>query len=106
MAVLPSRTGWNHIIGVGFLGGIGFTVSLFITELAYAGNDTVIDQSKIAVLVASILASAMGSAFILKAKAPIEPEVNGDLGPITYEELEATSPESLIATARDQHVAG
>ncbi|MDH3302929.1 MAG: Na+/H+ antiporter NhaA [Acidimicrobiia bacterium] len=104
VAALPSRTGWNHIIGVGFLGGIGFTVSLFITELAFEGNATTVDHSKIAVLSASILASALGAALLVRAKSPIEDDSNGDLGPITFEELDATVPEAMIASTREHNV--
>ncbi len=102
IAALPSKTGWSHVIGVGFLAGIGFTVSLFITELAFEGNEVAVDQSKIAVLTASIVASVLGSVLLVRAKSPVEPESNGDLGPITFDEFDATSPDSLIAAARDQ----
>ncbi len=105
IAALPSKTGWNHIIGVGFLAGIGFTVSLFITELAFEGNTIAVDHSKIAVLTASILASAIGAALLVRAKSPVDPETNGDLGPITFDELDATSPEAVIAGTRDHTVA-
>ena len=104
VAALPSRTGWNHIVGVGFLGGIGFTVSLFITDLAFEGNVAAVDHSKIAVLSASVLASALGATLLLRARPAVEADSNGDLGPITFEELDATSPEAVIAGAREQNV--
>jgi NhaA family Na+:H+ antiporter len=122
LAVLPAGTNWGHVIGVGFLGGIGFTVSLFITDLAYAGNQAIIDNSKIAVLVASVLASAFGAVMLLKfsgaatindedLKAVLADDFLQDdpqhglrkedlvhaVGPITYEELSATSADSFIA---------
>ncbi len=104
LAALPSRTGWSHVIGVGFLAGIGFTVSLFITDLAFEGNATAVDHSKIAVLTASILASVLGATLLVRARPPVEPESNGDLGPITFEELDATRPVSVVAPARDHTV--
>ena len=56
---LPSDFKWRHLIGTGFLGGIGFTMSVFITLLAY--NDTeVINLSKMAILIASLLAGITG----------------------------------------------
>jgi len=59
---LPEGMTWSRIIGAGFLGGIGFTMSIFITLLAF--NDAgIINNSKIAVLVASLIAGAAG--FIL-----------------------------------------
>lgn len=56
---LPADLKWKHIIGAGFLGGIGFTMSIFITLLAFS-NAEMIDQSKIAVLIASIVAGIIG----------------------------------------------
>lgn len=57
--VLPNAVNWKNIIGAGFLGGIGFTMSIFITLLAY-GDDFHIDSSKIAILIASLLAAVFG----------------------------------------------
>ena len=56
---LPDDLGLAHIFGVAILGGIGFTVSLFITDLAFRGQ--VIDDAKIGVLVASALAALLGT---------------------------------------------
>ena len=50
---------WRNITGAGFLRGIGFTMSIFITLLAYT-NDDLVNNSKIAVIVASILAGTIG----------------------------------------------
>lgn len=57
---LPADIGWRHIIGAGCLGGIGFTMSIFITNLAFAGNAEVINASKMAILAASLLAGGLG----------------------------------------------
>jgi NhaA family Na+:H+ antiporter len=57
---LPSDLAWRHIIGAGFLGGIGFTMSIFITNLAFPGERAVIESSKFAVLLASIAAGTVG----------------------------------------------
>jgi len=62
LAVLPEDLKWKHILGVGFLGGIGFTMSIFITLLAF-DNPAIINNSKIAILAASIIAGLAG--FIL-----------------------------------------
>jgi NhaA family Na+:H+ antiporter len=51
---LPNGVRWHHIVGAGILGGIGFTMSIFITNLAFAGNPAVISTSKMAVLSASL----------------------------------------------------
>ena len=63
---LPPGLGWRHVFGAGILGGIGFTMSIFITGLAFPGNPEVIDSSKIAILVAS-LAAGIGGLIWLRA---------------------------------------
>ena len=54
---------WNHIIGAGFLGGIGFTMSIFITLLAFK-NEVLVVDSKIAVLISSIVAGISGFIYL------------------------------------------
>lgn len=57
---LPSDLNWWHVIGAGILGGIGFTMSIFIANLAFTGNPETINASKIAILSASLLAGGTG----------------------------------------------
>lgn len=57
---LPSEVTWPHMIGAGLLGGIGFTISIFITNLAFEGQVDLINASKIAVFTASLLAGLIG----------------------------------------------
>ena len=57
---LPQDLGWRHVFGAGLLGGIGFTMSIFITNLAFDGNPGFIDASKIAILLASICSGGLG----------------------------------------------
>jgi len=57
---LPTGLNWKHIFGAGLLGGIGFTMSIFITNLAFVENPAVITASKIAVLLASSIAGLLG----------------------------------------------
>ena len=61
---LPKEINWKSVIGVGFLGGIGFTMSIFVTLLAF-DDFTIINNSKITILVASLLSGVIGF-FILK----------------------------------------
>jgi NhaA family Na+:H+ antiporter len=56
---LPRRTNWNHVIGLAFLAGIGFTVSLFITELAFV-DEFLTDSAKIGIFAGSILSGIVG----------------------------------------------
>jgi len=67
---LPKSLKWSHILGAGMLGGIGFTMSIFITILAFQDPETII-FSKIAILIASVLAGIFGFVYlkyILKKK--------------------------------------
>ena len=57
---LPADLRWPHIFGAGLLGGIGFTMSIFITNLAFAGNGSEINASKMAILLASLIAGTLG----------------------------------------------
>jgi Na+:H+ antiporter, NhaA family len=56
---LPGDIGWRDVIGVGFLGGIGFTMSIFIAMLAFDSPD-MINGAKAAILVASLAAGTAG----------------------------------------------
>ena len=62
VARLPDGVRWGHLIGVAALAGIGFTVSLFITGLAFPGARG--DTAKLAVLVASAFAAVLGSGLL------------------------------------------
>ncbi|HWT02742.1 MAG TPA: Na+/H+ antiporter NhaA [Pyrinomonadaceae bacterium] len=57
---LPLDLNWRHVFGAGLLGGIGFTMSIFITNLAFAGEAVVINASKMAILLASLTAGTAG----------------------------------------------
>ncbi len=57
---LPPDLNWRHVFGAGILGGIGFTMSIFITNLAFAGNAETINASKMAILLASLIAGSIG----------------------------------------------
>lgn len=60
LASLPKDTHWKHIIGVALLAGIGFTMSLFISGLAFK-NPEFIDQAKYGILIASLTAGTLGT---------------------------------------------
>jgi NhaA family Na+:H+ antiporter len=60
VSALPAGVRWSHIAGAGLLGGIGFTMSIFITNLAFAGSMELVNSSKLAVLAASLAAGAAG----------------------------------------------
>lgn len=58
-ASLPSDVKWKHILAAGMLAGIGFTMSIFITILAFP-DPTIVVSSKVAILVASLLSAIIG----------------------------------------------
>ncbi|TDE05999.1 Na+/H+ antiporter NhaA [Flavobacterium sandaracinum] len=61
ICTLPRDLKWSSILGAGMLGGIGFTMSIFITLLAFKNDgEEVITYSKIAILVASFIAGTLG----------------------------------------------
>ena len=60
---LPEELNWKAIMGVSFLGGIGFTMSIFITLLAF-DNELVINNAKFVILISSLVAGIMGFAFL------------------------------------------
>ena len=60
LCAMPSGMGWRHVAGAGILGGIGFTMSIFVTNLAFAGDPETIDGAKLAVLLASLGAGVLG----------------------------------------------
>lgn len=62
---LPSELKWSHILGVGLLAGIGFTMSIFNTLLAFNHIET-INASKIAILFASVAAGLLGYLWLKK----------------------------------------
>ncbi|MBK7529043.1 MAG: Na+/H+ antiporter NhaA [Sphingobacteriales bacterium] len=60
---LPTDLNWKSIFGVGLLAGIGFTMSIFISLLAF-DNDTVINNSKLVILMSSFIAGTIGYFFL------------------------------------------
>ena len=56
---LPKDVNWKSIFGVGILGGIGFTMSIFVTLLAFE-NETIINNSKLIILISSSTAGLIG----------------------------------------------
>jgi NhaA family Na+:H+ antiporter len=63
VGVLPEGASWRSVVGVGALGGIGFTVSIFVAGLAF-DTPAAQDEAKIGILVASMLAAGIGAAIL------------------------------------------
>jgi NhaA family Na+:H+ antiporter len=67
---LPAQLDWRHIVGAGLLSGIGFTMSIFITNLAFASDASLINSSKMAVLLASATAGVAGVVWLFGIRPP------------------------------------
>jgi len=60
IAKLPEGSSMSQVFGVAFLGGIGFTMSIFVADLAFMGNDNLIFQAKVGILCASLFSGLFG----------------------------------------------
>jgi NhaA family Na+:H+ antiporter len=69
LGVLPRRTNMKTIFGLGTLAGIGFTVSLFVTELAFS-HEILADEAKLGILLGSFVAGVFGYGVLKTLKAP------------------------------------
>lgn len=76
--VLPAGVKWDQVVAVGMLAGIGFTVSLFITGLAFNQPDQIAldTQARLGILTASLIASILG--LLLLARSTRDPSVEID----------------------------
>jgi len=63
LAKLPSGANWKHIIGVGMLAGIGFTMSIFISLLSFSNPEYIV-EAKFAILCTSVLAGVLGFVYL------------------------------------------
>jgi NhaA family Na+:H+ antiporter len=66
---LPEGTSWRHVYGAGWLAGIGFTMSLFISDLAFS-DGSLVETAKLGILLASLVAGVVGWAIIRGASSP------------------------------------
>jgi NhaA family Na+:H+ antiporter len=74
LAELPDGVNFGQVIGVGFLAGVGFTMSIFIANLAYAGDSALINSAKIGILLGSVVAAVTGYLVLRMARSSIRPE--------------------------------
>jgi Na+:H+ antiporter, NhaA family len=84
---LPLDLNWKHVFGAGILGGIGFTMSIFITNLAFVGEANVINISKMAILLASLTAGTIGFLWLRVLGKPEESDE--DVGTMDFQTSEA-----------------
>lgn len=67
----PEGLTLKHFVGAGLLGGIGFTMALFIADLAFAGNAASLAASKLAILTASTLSAVAGLTWLAIGAGPV-----------------------------------
>jgi len=70
ISLLPPEVRWSHMFGAGLLGGIGFTMSIFIINLAFADHEVMVASSKLTVLIASSVAGLLGLAWLRLVPGP------------------------------------
>jgi Na+:H+ antiporter, NhaA family len=68
VARLPSGVEWRHLLGAAWLGGIGFTMSLFIGQLAFR-DPLYVEQAKLGILLGSAISAMIGLAWLLAVGA-------------------------------------
>ena len=78
---MPEGLNWKHVYGLSWLAGIGFTMALFVNELAFSGRASGappamehLDQARIGIFLASITAGTVG-VFYLRRVSRGEPEI-------------------------------
>jgi Na+:H+ antiporter, NhaA family len=74
VAALPPRVSWRSVFGVGWLGGIGFTMSLFVATLAFDYGPQR-DSAKVGILMGSVVAALSGTAALRKLPRVVEKEL-------------------------------
>jgi NhaA family Na+:H+ antiporter len=70
VADMPANAGWSHVVGVALLCGIGFTMSLFIGLLAFAGSEALQQSVKVGILAGSLAAAVLGAVVLRLAPMP------------------------------------
>lgn len=75
---LPLDLSRRHVFGAGLLGGIGFTMSIFITNLAFAGDTVLINDSKLVILLASLCAGLVGFIWLRSLGQPLDTDEDLD----------------------------
>ncbi|MDQ3928248.1 MAG: Na+/H+ antiporter NhaA, partial [Chloroflexota bacterium] len=74
VALRPGAIKWRHVAAIGFLSGIGFTMSLFITELSFEAGP-IADAARVGILMASLVAGAVGYLMLRATLPPPNDEV-------------------------------
>ena len=111
IAQLPEFVTWRHMLGASVLGGVGFTMAIFVANLAYA-DALLITEAKLSILVASTVAGVIGFVLLLlQAKADQRRGISyvtivPDDGNVTHADAEmARDSEELVDQLGDEELA-
>ena len=91
---LPQRTGWRMLTGLGAVGGIGFTVSLFIAGLSFPGDEVLTGEAKVGILGGSLLAALLGVVLLIVGSNAVARRQQTDEAEDDDEGEEGLSPET------------
>lgn len=111
IASLPEFVTWRHMLGAAVLGGVGFTMAIFVANLAYA-DAMLVTEAKLSILVASTVAGVIGFVLLLlQAKADQRRGISyvtivSDDGNVTHADAEmARDSEELVDQLGDEELA-
>ncbi|PKN68348.1 MAG: sodium:proton antiporter, partial [Deltaproteobacteria bacterium HGW-Deltaproteobacteria-10] len=69
-AELPAGVQWRHILGAAWLGGIGFTMSLFIGQLAFTDESVLFEQARLGIILATVISAIIGLIWLYLSARP------------------------------------
>lgn len=103
VAKLPENVNWHHMLGASILGGVGFTMAIFVANLAYA-EPVLVTEAKLAILLASLVAGIIGfTLLLLQAKTAERKGVTyipakGDAETLCHHDAEAAREAEALLT--------
>src|SRR5690606_5469445 len=62
---MPHKADWIHVLGVGMIAGIGFTMSIFISLLSFSNSAHLMAEAKFSILIGSLLSAILGSILLI-----------------------------------------
>ncbi len=110
IASLPENVNWMHMLGASILGGVGFTMAIFVANLAYS-EEVMVTEAKLAILLASLFAGVIGFIFLFvqanaSKKQGVQYVVTKKHENMSYQDTEAAEhTDALIAQLADEDIA-
>jgi NhaA family Na+:H+ antiporter len=75
LSKMPEKSTWAHLLGVGMIAGIGFTMSIFISLLSFPDSEILQAEAKFSILIGSLLSALLGSLLLVvtsRKNPPVE----------------------------------